>query len=70
MFKESPELRTGNDRYEGFAIDIIDEMSKILGFNYTFEVQEDNVYGSLQKTTGEWNGMIRKIRDGVSLIIL
>ncbi|XP_015173134.1 PREDICTED: glutamate receptor ionotropic, kainate 2-like [Polistes dominula] len=64
MYKESPDLRTGNDRYEGFAVDIIDEMSKQLGFNYTFEVQEDNVYGSLQKTTGEWNGMIRKIRDG------
>lgn len=64
MFKESPDLRTGNDRYEGFAIDIIDEMSKQLGFNYTFEVQEDNVYGSLQKATGEWNGMLRKIIDG------
>ncbi|KAK2579601.1 hypothetical protein KPH14_010895 [Odynerus spinipes] len=64
MFKESSDLRTGNDRYEGFAIDIIDEMSKILGFNYTFEVQEDNVYGSLQKTTGQWNGMLRKIIDG------
>jgi len=66
MFKESAVKLVGNDRYEGFAIDIIHEMSKILGFNYTFEVQSDNVYGSLNKTTKKWDGMIAKIMSGVS----
>ncbi|KAG7201425.1 hypothetical protein KM043_004185 [Ampulex compressa] len=64
MLKESANMMTGNERYEGFAVDIIQEMSKMLGFNYTFEVQEDNVYGSYQKSTGQWNGMLRKIIDG------
>lgn len=66
MLTESATIMTGNDRYEGFAIDIINEMSKILGFNYTFEVQTDNAYGSLNQTTGEWNGMLGKIIAGVS----
>ncbi|XP_066999471.2 glutamate receptor ionotropic, kainate 2 isoform X2 [Anabrus simplex] len=30
-------------------------------FNYTFELQKD--YGSLNKETGEWNGMIRRLQD-------
>ncbi|XP_014479810.1 PREDICTED: glutamate receptor ionotropic, kainate 2-like [Dinoponera quadriceps] len=61
MLKQSAAIRAGNDRFEGFAIDIIQEMSKILGFNYTFEVQSDNIYGSLNKTSGRWNGMLGKI---------
>lgn len=66
MLKESSSMTIGNDRYEGFAIDIIHEMSKILGFNYTFEVQADNVYGSLNNMTGQWIGMLGKIIAGVS----
>ncbi|EFN84995.1 Glutamate receptor, ionotropic kainate 2 [Harpegnathos saltator] len=64
MLKQSAAIRTGNDRYEGFAIDIIHEMSKILGFNYTFHVQSDNIYGSLNKKSGSWNGMLGKIIAG------
>ncbi|XP_011872397.1 PREDICTED: glutamate receptor ionotropic, kainate 2-like isoform X2 [Vollenhovia emeryi] len=64
MLKESASVITGNDRYEGFAIDIIQEMSKLLGFNYTFEVQADNVYGSFNNVTKKWNGMLGKIIDG------
>lgn len=61
---------SGNDQYEGFAIDIIYEISKMLGFNYTFSVQSDNVYGSLDKKSGQWNGMLRKIIDNVSNLLL
>ncbi|XP_011645300.1 glutamate receptor ionotropic, kainate 2-like isoform X1 [Pogonomyrmex barbatus] len=61
MLKESSSIMTGNDRYEGFGIDIIYEMSNILGFNYTFEVQTDNAYGSFNNVTQKWNGMLGKI---------
>lgn len=66
MLKEDSRQLTGNDRYEGFGIDLIHELSMMLGFNYTFEVQHDNVYGSLNKKTKQWNGMLRQIMDGVS----
>ena len=65
MLKETVFKMSGNDQYEGFAIDIIHEISKMLGFNYTFSVQSDNVYGSLNQHTGEWNGMLRKIIENV-----
>lgn len=65
MLKESDQVLTGNDQYEGFVFDIIDEISKMLGFNYVFKLVEDSRYGSLNKETGEWNGMIKELLDGV-----
>ncbi|KAK9303596.1 hypothetical protein QLX08_004759 [Tetragonisca angustula] len=64
MLKKSADTMSGNDRYEGFCIDIIQELSKMLGFNYTFEVQTDNVYGS--KKGKKWTGMLGKIIAGVA----
>ncbi|XP_033217368.1 glutamate receptor ionotropic, kainate 2-like isoform X2 [Belonocnema kinseyi] len=60
--KDSLTKRVGNDRFEGYTVDIIDELSKMCGFNYTFMVQDDKNYGSYNNFTGEWNGMIGKIR--------
>lgn len=64
MLTESSDKLEGNARYEGFGVDVIYELSQLLGFNYTFRLQEDGIYGSL--VNGEWNGMIREIRDYVS----
>ena len=60
MLKESSSEIIGNDRYEGFMIDIIQKMSKILGFNYIFEVQIDEAYGSFNNITKKWDGMLEK----------
>ena len=68
MMKESDQILVGNDRFEGFVFDIIDEISKMLGFNYMFKLVEDSNWGSLNKITGEWNGMIRELLDGVRSI--
>lgn len=66
MLKESSDVLIGNERYEGFAIDLIQEMSKILGFNYTFQVQADNIYGSYNEASGKWTGMLGRIIERVS----
>nr|QHN69171.1 ionotropic receptor 2 [Sirex noctilio] len=63
MLKESAATMAGNDRFEGFGIDIITRIADMLGFNYTFELQADNVYGSLNPVTKTWNGMIRKLMN-------
>ena len=68
MLKESAIKRIGNDRFEGFAIDIIHELSKMLGFNYTFMVQDDKNYGTFNDKTKKWNGMIGKVIAEVSQI--
>lgn len=67
MLKESSKKLEGNDRYEGFGIELFEELAKINEFNYTFEIQEDGVYGSYNSKTGKWNGMMEKIMDGVTI---
>lgn len=63
MLKDSAQQLTGNERFEGFGIDLIHELSLMLGFNYTFRLQEDGVYGSMNNETKEWNGMIRELHE-------
>lgn len=65
MQKESAITLSGNERYEGFAVDIIQEISQILEFNYTFQV--DNQYGERNPNTGKWSGMLGKIMIDVSI---
>ncbi|KAH9630498.1 hypothetical protein HF086_000711 [Spodoptera exigua] len=64
MLKESSKKLEGNDRYEGFGIELFEELAKINEFNFTFDIQEDGVYGSYNSKTGKWNGMMEKIMDG------
>lgn len=70
MLKESPEQLEGNNRYEGFGIELIDELAKMNEFNYTFEIQADGVYGSYDKNTDKWNGMMEKVMDGVIIVYI
>lgn len=66
MLKETTTQLIGNDRFEGFGIDVIQELSQILGFNYTIVIQEDGAYGNYNRTTNEWNGMLKEIIEDVS----
>ncbi|EGK96607.1 AGAP000801-PB, partial [Anopheles gambiae str. PEST] len=63
MRKDSAEKLTGNSQFEGYAIDLIHEISKILGFNYTIRLAPDGRYGSHNKETGEWDGMIKELLE-------
>lgn len=50
-------------RYEGFCIDLIEEISKQLNFKYEFELVPDGAYGTYNKETKQWNGLIRRLLD-------
>lgn len=63
MLRESAEVLSGNDRFEGYAIDLIDQIARILNFNYTMRLVSDGRYGSLNKKTGEWDGMVQALLD-------
>ncbi|CAG9133262.1 unnamed protein product [Plutella xylostella] len=58
--KESLQELEGNDRYEGFTVDLIEELSKLLEFSYEF--REQNKYGTLY-ANGKWDGMVAEIMD-------
>lgn len=67
MVKLSSNTLEGNDRYEGFGIDLIKELSEMSGFNYTFIIQEDFNSGYINETTKKWTGMIGEVINGVSI---
>lgn len=65
MMKLSSNTLEGNDRYEGFGIDLIKELSEMSGFNYTFIIQEDFNSGYMDEKTKKWDGMIGEVINGV-----
>lgn len=65
MLKDDSKQLSGNNRFEGFGIDLIQELSQMLGFNYSFIVQHDNDNGSLNKKTKKWSGMMKEVMEGV-----
>lgn len=46
-------------------MDLIEEISKILGFSYRFEITPDNKYGSFNKITKKWDGLVKQLLDRV-----
>jgi len=54
--------RTGNDRFEGFVVDLASLIASIVGFNFTLIPTQG--YGSVDDD-GQWNGMIRELLEEV-----
>lgn len=65
MLKKSDRALVGNDRFEGFCIDLLKELAGILGFSYEIRLVPDGKYGS-QDDKGQWNGLIRELMEHVS----
>ncbi len=66
MFKKSDKPLYGNDRFEGYCIDLLRELAAILGFTYEVRLVEDGKYGAQEESMGQWNGMVRELMDHVS----
>lgn len=64
MLKESSEELTGNERFEGMCIDLVRELARALGFNYTLRPVADDAPGQFDHSTGRWNGMIGELLEG------
>ncbi|XP_011500150.1 PREDICTED: glutamate receptor ionotropic, kainate 2-like [Ceratosolen solmsi marchali] len=54
---------SGNERYEGFCIDLLKEIAHMVGFAYRIELVPDGKYGVYDYETGEWNGIVRQLMD-------
>ncbi|XP_077361990.1 glutamate receptor ionotropic, kainate 1-like isoform X1 [Festucalex cinctus] len=65
MYKKSDKDLVGNDRFEGYCLDLLKELSNILGFTYEVRLVADGKYGA-QNDKGEWNGMVRELIDHVA----
>lgn len=58
---------TENDKYEGFAVDLIAAIAKISGFKY--EITTGKVTGKENIITKEWDGIVGKLVRKVSIHI-
>lgn len=54
-----------NKRYEGYAFDLIYEISEVLKFKYEFEVI-DGSYGAYNPETKQWDGLIGRLLSRVN----
>ncbi|KAM6986282.1 glutamate receptor ionotropic, kainate 1-like [Aplochiton taeniatus] len=65
MHRKSEQELVGNERFEGYCLDLLKELSNILGFTYEVKLVSDGKYGA-QNDKGEWNGMVRELIDHVA----
>ncbi|XP_044316565.1 glutamate receptor ionotropic, kainate 2 isoform X1 [Drosophila rhopaloa] len=52
---------TGNERFYGFCVDILETISHEVGFDYILDLVPDRKYGAKDPATGEWNGMVAQL---------
>ena len=62
-------VREQNDgvKYEGYCVDLIDGIAKLVGFNYTINLVKDGRYG-VHQANGSWTGMIGEVVRNVRFI--
>jgi len=63
MLKEDHETHKGNDRYEGYNVDLLKEISQIVGFKYTIKLVEDGKYGQYDEQRQQWSGLIGELQS-------
>ncbi|KAK5640371.1 hypothetical protein RI129_011182 [Pyrocoelia pectoralis] len=52
---------SGNNRFYGFCIDVLESVAREVGFMYLIELVPDRKYGVKNPLTGEWNGMVAQL---------
>ena len=52
---------TGNDRYEGFCIDVLKEIAEMVNFNFTIKEGHDGWYGIYNPESKKWNGLVLEL---------
>jgi hypothetical protein len=55
----------GNDKYEGFCIDLLEDIAKLNEFEYEIYVVPDGMYGA-RIDDETWSGMLGELLDAVS----
>uniref|UniRef100_A0A3P8ZA14 Glutamate receptor n=1 Tax=Esox lucius TaxID=8010 RepID=A0A3P8ZA14_ESOLU len=64
MFKKNHMNLDGNDRYEGYCVDLAAEIAKHVGIRYKLSVVADGKYGARDPETKTWNGMVGELVYG------
>ncbi|XP_041076491.1 glutamate receptor 3-like isoform X4 [Polyodon spathula] len=65
MLKKNYEQLEGNERYEGYCVDLASEIAKHVGIKYKLSVVADGKYGARDSETKIWNGMVGELVYGI-----
>ncbi|GIX83396.1 glutamate receptor ionotropic, kainate 2 [Caerostris extrusa] len=68
MYRESAKKMFGNERFEGYAVDLLNALAEYLHFTFEINPVKDGKHGSFNTTTKLWNGMIGEIFRDVSML--
>uniref|UniRef100_A0AAY4DR80 Glutamate receptor n=1 Tax=Denticeps clupeoides TaxID=299321 RepID=A0AAY4DR80_9TELE len=60
MRKENYQEFHGNDQYEGFCVDMLNELADILKFSFRIKLVDDGLYGA-PEPNGSWTGMVGEL---------
>lgn len=58
---------TGNARFFGFCVDLLEMIAKQVGFDYILDLVPDKKYGAQDPVTLEWNGIVEQLIKHVSI---
>nr|XP_033783691.1 glutamate receptor 1 isoform X2 [Geotrypetes seraphini] len=64
MLKKNADQLEGNDRYEGYCVELAAEIAKHVGFTYKLEIVKDGKYGARDTDVKGWNGMVGELVYG------
>ncbi|KAF4098503.1 glutamate receptor 1b isoform X2 [Onychostoma macrolepis] len=64
MLKKNHEQLVGNDKYEGYCVELAAEIAKHVGYSYRLEIVGDRKYGARDAETMMWNGMVGELVYG------
>ncbi|KAL7863316.1 hypothetical protein SRHO_G00123000 [Serrasalmus rhombeus] len=64
MLKKNHEQLVGNDKYEGYCVELAAEIAKHVGYQYKLKIVSDGKYGARDPETKMWNGMVGELVYG------
>ncbi|KAF7707265.1 glutamate receptor 1a [Silurus meridionalis] len=64
MLKKNHEKLLGNDKYEGYCVELAAEIAKHVGYDYKLKIVADGKYGARDPETKMWNGMVGELVYG------
>ncbi|XDV36771.1 hypothetical protein PO909_006497, partial [Leuciscus waleckii] len=64
MYKKNHMHLEGNDKYEGYCVDLASEIAKHVGIKYRLSIVMDGKYGARDPETKTWNGMVGELVYG------
>ena len=58
---------SGGEKYIGYCIDLLNELKKLMTFEYELIEAPDGEYGRMNDNA-EWNGMVKELMEKVQSI--